>query len=213
MPPYRLPALMHAVVVRDDIAFLDLASDYVCLVDASPMIQISEEGAVTAAIPEAITMLVDAGLAEIGEPIARRVPPTRPVRDMPLAMVRATGRQQRAAAAACVTAGIDLARLDLAGLVARAAAGRPSSGPADPEAVIEASAAFARLRVWSPVGGECLARSYLMLTYLRRLSLDADWIFGVRTWPFQAHCWLQAGETALDDDVERLTAYAPILVV
>lgn len=214
MPPFRLPALVHAVVVRDDIAVLDLRSDYVCLVGASPQIQISDDGAITAENPEAITMLVDAGLAEAGEPAARRVPPARPLADLPLAAVRTNGRQQWAAAGAYLAAGVDLARLDLVGLVARAAAGHPAPGSvADEARVIDAARAFARLRVWSPVGGECLARSYLMLAYLRRLGLDADWVFGVRTWPLLGHCWLQVGQTALDDDVERLTAYTPIMVV
>jgi hypothetical protein len=48
---------------------------------------------------------------------------------------------------------------------------------------------------------------------LRILGFDADWIIGVRTWPFMAHCWLQVGAVALDDDVERLAAYTPILAV
>lgn len=56
-------------------------------------------------------------------------------------------------------------------------------------------------------------RSYLQLQYLHRLGLDADWVIGVRTWPFMAHCWLQVGAVALDDDVERLIPYTPILVV
>jgi hypothetical protein len=28
-----------------------------------------------------------------------------------------------------------------------------------------------------------------------------------------AHCWLQVGDMALDDDLERLAAYHPILAV
>ena len=77
----------------------------------------------------------------------------------------------------------------------------------------EIAAVFARLRPWSPVGGACLKRSYQLLAYLRRLGLDAEWVIGVRAWPFMAHCWLQSGPVALDDDVERLVAYTPILAV
>ena len=41
----------------------------------------------------------------------------------------------------------------------------------------------------------------------------AVWVFGVRTWPFSAHCWLQIGDAVLDDDPERVGIYPPILAV
>jgi hypothetical protein len=37
-------------------------------------------------------------------------------------------------------------------------------------------------------------------------------VFGVRTWPFHAHCWLQCDDVVLDDQADRVAAYAPILV-
>ena len=48
---------------------------------------------------------------------------------------------------------------------------------------------------------------------LRRHGHDARWVFGVRTWPFRAHCWLQRGEVVLDDDLETLVPLTPILVI
>jgi hypothetical protein len=72
---------------------------------------------------------------------------------------------------------------------------------------------FHRWADWTPGPAKCLVRSFLLLRHLRRHGLDARWVFAVRTWPFEAHCWIQAGQTVLNDARDRLEAYAPILVV
>ena len=61
--------------------------------------------------------------------------------------------------------------------------------------------------------GHELRDSCVLLRFLQRSGLDARWVFVVRTWPFAAHCWLQLEDTVLDDMVERLAAYEPILAV
>lgn len=214
MSPHRLPDHVRAVAVRDDIVFLDIASDvYFCLVGAGEVLDLSPAGAIQVDDPEVLAPLVEAGLVEPGTPAKRRDLPARPTIDPSLGPVRASPRQLRAAGLACVSAGLDLARLDFSGLISRAQAGRTDRQRAPDPEVIAAARTFQRARVWSPVGGACFSRSYLMLTFLRRLGLDADWVIGVRTWPFMAHCWLQSGDVALDEDVERITAYTPILVV
>ncbi len=73
-----------------------------------------------------------------------------------------------------------------------------------------------RFQTWivlAPVSGKCLARSFMLLRYLHRKGLRANWVFGVRSWPFRAHCWIQADQIVLDDAHERLIAYEPILAV
>ena len=72
---------------------------------------------------------------------------------------------------------------------------------------------FQRVAVWLPMPRKCLVRSFVLLRFLQRSGLNARWVFGVRTWPFAAHCWLQLEDTVLDDLVERLAAYEPILAV
>ena len=72
---------------------------------------------------------------------------------------------------------------------------------------------FHRWIPYAPVSGKCLLRSYMLLRHLRRSGLDAVWVFGVRTWPFHAHCWLQCETLVLDDHVERVAAFTPILMV
>ncbi|MBE7219102.1 MAG: lasso peptide biosynthesis B2 protein [Caulobacteraceae bacterium] len=73
------------------------------------------------------------------------------------------------------------------------------------------AAVFARLLPWAPFPGVCLWRAYLLRLFLRRGGCDADWMFGVRTWPFRAHCWLQLGEVVLDDEPRAVRPYTPIL--
>lgn len=73
--------------------------------------------------------------------------------------------------------------------------------------------AFLTLLPWVPFQGVCLYRSYLLLRILHRAGLEATWVFGVRTWPFEAHCWLQVGDLVLDDHLDHVSGYAPILAV
>ena len=83
--------------------------------------------------------------------------------------------------------------------------------PAAPDAAEREARLFRRLAVWAPIGPKCLARSFLLRRFLRRAGCDAQWVFGVRTWPFGAHCWLQHGDVVLDDAPERLAQFEPIL--
>lgn len=213
MPLFRLPAHVHAVAVRDDLVFLDLTSDYLCLVGAGEVVTLGPDGSLHADDPEMLAPLLEAGLAERGPALRRRTPPPRPQRDTPHGARGGGPQEVRAACQAMLATGLDLVRLDLRALVDKAGRRAEPHPPAHTQDVVEAAQLFTRLRVWSPVGGQCLARSYMMLDFLRRLGLDADWVIGVRTWPFMAHCWLQAGDVVLDDDVERLAAYTPLMVV
>jgi hypothetical protein len=39
------------------------------------------------------------------------------------------------------------------------------------------------------------------------------WVFGVQSRPFAAHCWLQLGGVVLNDTVDHVKRYTPIMVV
>ena len=208
---------VHAAAIDDDIVFLDVAADaYLCLVQASPLIALDQDGAVRPRDEASAQTLVEAGLVAATPSSARRSIPAKPTLDLPSAARRPGARKVAAGLLAAGVAVQDFHRLDFARLLERARRRRPpvdAPGGVNPEAVLDAAAVFAALRPWSPVGGACLKRSYMLLTYLHRLGLDADWVIGVRTWPFMAHCWLQSGAGALDDDGERLGADTPILAV
>jgi hypothetical protein len=52
-----------------------------------------------------------------------------------------------------------------------------------------------------------------MVRYLRRHQYFPDLVLGVRMMPFAAHAWVQDGDTVLNDTVDYVSAYTPILVV
>jgi hypothetical protein len=56
---------------------------------------------------------------------------------------------------------------------------------------------------------ECLALS----DFLYRGGSCVDWVFGVRTNPFAAHCWLQHRSTVLNDTLENVFRFTPIMII
>ena len=76
--------------------------------------------------------------------------------------------------------------------------------------VLSAAAAFDHLSPWIPFQGDCLYRCFVLLHLMGKDAAEVDWVFGVRTWPFLAHCWLQAGDVALTDFAEKLVVFSPI---
>lgn len=81
------------------------------------------------------------------------------------------------------------------------------------ETLLAQARLFNAVLPWSPVQGACLFQATLLLEFLAARGLAADWVFGVRTWPFSAHCWVQAGGAVLNDTVERVAPYRQILRV
>jgi hypothetical protein len=82
-----------------------------------------------------------------------------------------------------------------------------------PPDLLELLDRFQRWAPYAPVTYKCLLRSFLLLRLLHRHGQDADWVFGVTTWPFDAHCWLQVDDVVLDDEVDRVARYTPIMVL
>lgn len=77
------------------------------------------------------------------------------------------------------------------------------------EALRARTTEFQSLRPLYPRPYRCLFDSLALLHYLHRFGLGATWVFGVRGEPFEAHCWLQSGETVLNDSVDRVVAHTP----
>jgi hypothetical protein len=59
----------------------------------------------------------------------------------------------------------------------------------------------------------CLFDSLALIHFLAQYGLYPDWVFGVSADPFEAHCWVQAGQVVLNDTVERVSAFTPILTI
>ncbi|MDE2051076.1 MAG: lasso peptide biosynthesis B2 protein [Gammaproteobacteria bacterium] len=95
---------------------------------------------------------------------------------------------------------------------ARRAARGPQS--ADPVRLRSLVTAFARLRpLFYTLRSACLLDSLTLLHFLGAEGIHPDWVFGVKTEPFDAHCWVQYGEVLLNDVPDRVRQYSPILVV
>lgn len=59
----------------------------------------------------------------------------------------------------------------------------------------------------------CLLHSLTLVEFLARYQHYPEWVFGVRTAPFLAHCWVQQGTVLLNDTPLHVSALTPIMIV
>lgn len=81
----------------------------------------------------------------------------------------------------------------------------------DPE-VRRALGALATLRLIVPLPSRCLPAALITSLFLRRKGIDTQVVFGVRSHPFEAHCWVERDGILLEDDADRVRAFTPIAV-
>jgi hypothetical protein len=201
--------------VGEDLVLMDLAQDaYLCLPQAAPGLALWPDGRLLPADPALAADLVAAGYASTSAQPAQAPPPPKPSRALE-PVPPALGLSDGMRLLGCL---LDLARHyrgrplpEILEFIARRRR-RLVVRRADPAVLAPLISSFEHGAAWLPAPRKCLARSFLLLAFLHRQGLDADWVFAVRTWPFDAHCWLQLGEVALDEAPERLAAYQPILV-
>lgn len=205
---------IHMACVREDIVVLDVPQDaYSCLRNAAAWIHQSPNGGLRIKDAGLVDVLGEAGLVTEG-PIA----PRRDLPERPSISFRRYGagqptfkRRTRFLTAAARTT-FTYPTCSLQTLMQKVRSGSEALSR-DPEALSQEALLFERWLPWVPFQGVCLYRCWFLLNFLRSAGLTADWVFGVQTWPFSAHCWLQAGPLLLDDDLDRVGLYAPILVV
>ncbi|MBI1196735.1 MAG: lasso peptide biosynthesis B2 protein [Phenylobacterium sp.] len=214
--PWRLCVDVSAADVDGDIVFLDVRHDtYVCLPGGAGDLGLRPGSrTVDVANADLAAELRAAGL------IGRHAdaPPPQPCPDPPRqsALKDAYPQPVPIDGVEMVSALLDL-RLhyhrrpfhDIVAAVRRDRAAPPRVSAA----LLEAVDQFHRWSPYLPASGKCLLRSFVLARMLRRRGLDALWVFGVRTWPFHAHCWLQCEDLALDEQPDRIRAYTPILAV
>lgn len=86
--------------------------------------------------------------------------------------------------------------------------------PDGPEApVVEAAHNFNKRRAIMPFAQRCLPQSLALFHFLLRRRLKATLVFGVRTQPFAAHCWMQSPGYILTGTADEARNFTPILVV
>jgi hypothetical protein len=84
----------------------------------------------------------------------------------------------------------------------------------DPARLRSLVSAFTRLRpLFYTLRAACLLDSLTLLHFLSAEGIHPDWVFGVKTEPFDAHCWVQQGEVVLNDAPDRVRQYSAVLVV
>jgi len=90
----------------------------------------------------------------------------------------------------------------------------PQCGTLDADRARKLVEAFARYRVFLfSSKDECLYDSFALIEFLARHGIYPDWVFGVQTRPFAAHCWVQHGGIVFNDTVEHVSGFTPIMVV
>jgi hypothetical protein len=74
--------------------------------------------------------------------------------------------------------------------------------------------AFAKLRPFFFTAKDaCLFDALCLSEFLAGYKVYPHWIFGVQSRPFAAHCWLQLGDRVLNDTIDHVKRYTPIMVV
>lgn len=92
--------------------------------------------------------------------------------------------------------------------VRASSADRPS-----PTAKVDAeAAAFAALRRWATPLDQCLPLSLALARRCVAHDPDVKLVLGVKLRPFRAHAWVQRGGTVLNDHVDAVRPFSPVLV-
>ena len=215
--PASLSPQLYLAVLGEDAVLLDLSvSDYLCVPLGGAALSPSPcRRMVAPPDPAVLADLRGAGLVVDGPPGGFPPPPPRPARHLLDAPARRLTARERVRLGLCLW---DVLRrywrrplADILDFADRE--GQRLAEGDDPARLADLSAAALRALVWAPLPPKCLIRSFVVLRFLHRSGLRARWVLGVRTWPFSAHCWLQADDVVLDDAAERLLVYEPIVAV
>lgn len=144
------------------------------------------------------------------------------------ALEEASGRNRTSRAATSIRRSLQFARSvacaacwircrslqSIASDVARRRARLQGPQVGDIESMKPRVAAYERLRPFVfTARDECLLDSLALINFLAHDGLAPRWVLGVRTGPFGAHAWVQAGHTVLSDLHEYVRQFRPILVV
>ena len=197
--------------VDDDVVILDVNSDaYHCLIDGAHTLSITSGGKLTLDDRLLASDLRDAGLIGPTSPQEKRLAPISAVRELSLSSSEPRSMVARVGVSWLIAGSIFRGKSLQALLSFHRRTPRPLRQPEEDEiARIVGDARMAR--PWIPGEGACLQRSFQLRCVLARHGIATDWIFGVRTWPFGAHCWLQIGDLVVGDRLARVRRYTPIM--
>ncbi len=214
---YALSPNVFAVKHDGDLVFLDVRADaYYCVSQPGGDLRLCGPGRLAAASPAVAEALIAAGLIRADsagrpEPFPSPAPPVASA--LALDYPPPSGADLGLAAAALADLGLSYWGRPFSAVLETARAGKPPVPETPPAGMLALVAGFHRWAPYAPTSAKCFLRSFMLQRLLSRAGFGADWVIGVRTWPFRAHCWLQCGGLVLDDDHERVAPFTPILVV
>lgn len=90
---------------------------------------------------------------------------------------------------------------------------RSLAGPMDWDKAAYLTTIFLKYRSLFPRDYLCLFDSLALIRFLWHYDLYPDWVFGVQGEPFCAHCWVQAESIVLNDHLDNVADYTPIMTV
>ncbi|MGX1693463.1 lasso peptide biosynthesis B2 protein [Brevundimonas naejangsanensis] len=204
---------IHLASIEDDLVALDLENDaYFCLPGLGRHLIDAGDGQWTASNAVIADGLLETGLFQTA--VSRPPRPALPPAARTSRRYEGPGPGSMAGVTLATIIAVEAWRIhgrSLKALIARS----PNLSLRHDQAVEAMADArlFDRWMPWVPGQGQCLYRAYLLRAFLASRGRGATWIFGVRTWPFSAHCWLQVGDVLLDDDLDRVALYTPIMAV
>jgi hypothetical protein len=209
-----LSDLTFGVTIGSDVILLDARADrYHALVGAvAERAPVRSDGEVDQGlVPEAATALIEAGLATSGSGHGFTAihGPDRALSPAEDVHRRSSLSDFIDLAAAVATAWWRLRR----GLPCRSChADRLPTGRSATGDVRDALSALRRLRLFIPTPRRCLPASLITAVFLVRRGVAVQIVFGVRSYPFEAHCWVEHDGVIVDDDLAKVSAFRPIMV-
>ncbi len=214
------PAHLAYCIQRGGVTFLDVRRDrYFGLpADLEAVFEaLVQAGFRVEALTPGLEQLIALGVLVLGEgdkrPQTLAATPSESWLDAQIVPVGDAGPLDVARAARSVlTAKHMLGRLSLESIIARLRARRPGLAVMD-EAMRPLALSFAKARRWTPVEPVCLLDSLAMLDAFHRRGHHPHLVFGVIRQPFAAHCWLQIDGVVINDRLDHVAEYTPILVV
>ena len=69
------------------------------------------------------------------------------------------------------------------------------------------------LRPWFDEKPDCTTDALIVIEFFARHGLYPDWMFGVQANPLQAHCWVQQDDVVINDAVDVVSQFTPIMSV
>ncbi|HEX4693592.1 lasso peptide biosynthesis B2 protein [Sphingomonas sp.] len=215
--PLQLRSGLSFCRVGERLVFLDVPGDrYFCL--ATPLeraiARMADDAADADPADDAVARLIERGiLVASGHPVVPcdlSLDPADSLLDG--GAIAETGAAIRAAANLWASI-VRVKRRSLRHNLRAIALRRRAADPPQARSLAQIAAAFDRASGWTSSHDRCLPQSLAVARAALSAGHDVRVVLGVSLGPFFAHCWVQQGATVVNDRVDLVRRFTPILVV